>query len=77
MIRNLKYRRFVIFSGPKRRASPGTRFIAIDGSTTSDRSKAVKFLTRLYAKEFADQQGIELGALAYIAQEDFLVREVG
>ncbi|MDK2745087.1 MAG: hypothetical protein NDI90_19485 [Nitrospira sp. BO4] len=76
MVRNHKYRRFVIFSGTKRRKSPGTRFIATDGTTTNDRVKAAKFYTLSETTAFVRENGITLSDRTSIEQEDFSEAEV-
>jgi hypothetical protein len=56
---------FVIFSGPKQHAGPGTHYFAEDGSTTTLRPKAARFYT------FTDQNQITLSAHIYIGREEF------
>ena len=67
---------FVIFSRPKKRAEPGDRYIANDGSTTTIRSKAARFWTYWDAKAFAEMNHIALNALTYIGREYFTAFEV-
>ncbi len=71
MRRNHPHRRFVIFLGPRR-----TRFIATNGSRTSDRVKAAKFYTLSETQAFAEQYGIALSDRTYIEQENFSEAEI-
>jgi hypothetical protein len=62
---------FVIFAGSKKQEAAGTRYIANDGSTTTNRSVAARFWTFWGAKEFAEMNAIALNAHTYIDREVF------
>jgi len=63
---------FAIFAGPQQHDHPGTRYIAKDGTKTEIISQAAKFYSFADAQEFAKQMNIELTALTYIGQDDFI-----
>jgi hypothetical protein len=51
---------WVIFVGPQPFRGSGTRYIARDGSVTTDKWKAEKFSTAWGARDFAKEHGITL-----------------
>ncbi len=63
---------FVIFTSPQQHGRPGARYIAKDGTKTEIISQAAKFYSFADAQEFAKQMNIELTALTYIGQDDFI-----
>ena len=63
---------FVILTNPQQYGRPGTRYIAKDGTKTEIISQAAKFYSFADAQEFAKQMNIELTALTYIGQDDFI-----
>lgn len=67
---------FVIFAGPQQLESPGTHYIADDGTVTDIKSRAAKFYSYAEATEFAIKNNIELTAVTYIGQEDFTDFEI-
>jgi hypothetical protein len=63
---------FVILTSPQQHGRPGARYIAKDGTKTEMISQAAKFYSFADAQEFAKQMNIELTALTYIGQDDFI-----
>ena len=66
-----KNQRYVIYHGPQHHGGPGTRYFTEGGTSTEDRSKAVKFFTVADALDFAQRNEILIDALHYIGIEDF------
>jgi len=69
--RKKKQTLFVIFAGSKQQEETGTRYIASDGSTTTNRSLAARFWTFWGAKKFAEVNHIALNPDTYIDREIF------
>lgn len=71
-----KQTRFVIVARPNHHATPGSRYIANDRSTTPLRTNAARFWTYWDAKAFAELNQIALSGLTFIDREYFTDFEV-
>ena len=67
---------FVIFGGPQQHGSPGTRYVAKDGTVTDSKVHAAKFYSFADAEEFAREKQVTLTATRYIGQEEFTDFEI-
>jgi hypothetical protein len=75
---------WVIFVAPQPFRGPGARYIAWDGSVTTDKRQAAKFSTAWGARDFAAAKGIMLDHSAgtlddtsrYIGQATFTQAEI-
>jgi len=76
MPRSKRQNLFVIFAFPEQHNRPGTRYYAQDATITDIRTKAAKFYSFEDAKEFAEQNNLELTATRYIGQESFSESEL-
>lgn len=67
---------FVIFAGPQQLESPGTHYIADDGTITDKKHRAAKFDSFAEAEEFAREKNVRLTEITYIEQEYFTDFEI-
>jgi hypothetical protein len=67
---------FVIFAGPEQYGRPGTRYYTKDATVTDIKAKVAKFYSFESAKEFAEQNSINLTVLTYIGRESFSAFEI-
>ena len=66
-----KQSRYVLFAGLQKRTAFGPCYIALDGYSTIQKSKAARFQTFADAQAFADASRVALNGHIYIHQEDF------
>ena len=66
-----KQSRHVIFAGPQKEGASGACYIALDGYSTIQKSKAARFQSFADAQAFAEVSRIALNDHTYINQEEF------